>query len=93
MICKYCGDKLKGAKKQCKKWDKWFHHNHLTHLGSDKWQGIKDLLFKERGKKCEKCGWAFDLEVHHLNYCRLGDERPSDLMVLCDECHGKTHGR
>ena len=63
----------------------------MTHLGSDKWQAMRAAVMAERGAKCEVCGWMFDLEVHHLNYCRLGNERTTDLKVLCSDCHKKTH--
>jgi len=33
-----------------------------------------------------------NLEVHHLTYDRLGDERMDDLEVLCPDCHRKAHG-
>ena len=91
MNCRFCGDKHRGRKSQCVPWDPWFHHRHLTYLGTDEWQAKRAAVMAERGAKCEQCGWAFDLEVHHLNYCRLGVERMSDLMVLCSDCHEKTH--
>ncbi|HXE67478.1 MAG TPA: HNH endonuclease [Rhodanobacteraceae bacterium] len=40
---------------------------------------------------CQRCKRKFhpsELDVHHLNYERLGHERPSDLQVLCsNKCH------
>ena len=40
---------------------------------------------------CQRCRTKFDpgeLDVHDLNYDRLGNERPSDLQVLCRaKCH------
>jgi 5-methylcytosine-specific restriction endonuclease McrA len=91
MKCRFCSEKLPGNKQRCVPFDPWFHHNHLTHLGSNKWQETRTAVMAERGAKCERCGWCFDIEVHHLNYCRLGAERMSDLMILCSDCHEKTH--
>lgn len=40
---------------------------------------------------CNRCKTKFHpgaLDVHHLTYDRLGNERPSDLQVLCRaKCH------
>jgi len=40
---------------------------------------------------CARCKEKFPpgaLDVHHLSYDRLGNERPSDLQVLCRaKCH------
>ena len=91
MNCRYCGDKLPGKQSSCRGRDKFFDYHHRTVLGSDKWQETKQRLFTERGAKCERCEEASTLEVHHVNYCRLGDERLSDLKVLCAKCHEWTH--
>jgi hypothetical protein len=32
------------------------------------------------------------LQVHHLNYKRLGREKDRDLKVLCRRCHEFDHG-
>lgn len=31
------------------------------------------------------------LEVHHVHYRNLGCEEAADLIVLCWECHERTH--
>lgn len=44
---------------------------------------------------CEDCGGLFyhyEINVHHLTYERLGHERESDTVVLCETCHAKRHG-
>jgi hypothetical protein len=40
---------------------------------------------------CEVCGSNKHLLVHHLNYNSLGQERDSDLAVLCKGCHTRLH--
>ena len=37
--------------------------------------------------RCEICGERDGLQVHHLNYDRLGHELPGDLKVVCQGCH------
>ena len=48
---------------------------------------------KMRGAKCEECGGRTSLEVHHLNYDRLGCELPGDLKILCYRCHREADAR
>lgn len=46
-----------------------------------------------RGHRCEICGRAYNLNVHHLTYDRVGgDEEPDDLIILCKKCHMSEHG-
>ena len=32
------------------------------------------------------------MDVHHLTYARLFQEKDEDLLVLCRDCHGRRHG-
>ena len=32
-----------------------------------------------------------NLQVHHLNYERVGNERDDDLILLCHRCHEGVH--
>lgn len=74
--------------------------NYEEYLKSPHWlrfsQGIKKLR-----RKCEDCGidalearhrHKQDLNVHHLTYERVGNEKPEDVVVLCFYCHLKRHG-
>lgn len=57
-------------------------------LDSFRWKALRKRLIKERGWKCERCGFpAAVLQLHHLNYERLGEELDSDLQVVCEKCH------
>lgn len=42
------------------------------------------------GFRCQQCGSADDLRVHHTKGQR--SHRPSDLVTLCLNCHHKQHG-
>jgi len=69
---------------------KW-RQKYEAHLKSAQWKNTRSDLFKLRGRKCEVCGRASTLlEVHHLNYERLGKEAPSDLQIVCRQCHKKA---
>lgn len=56
------------------------------------WQKTREQKLKDAGYKCEQCPRDENLEVHHLTYERLGEERMGDLQALCPICHRKTHG-
>lgn len=54
---------------------------------SPQWQSKKQQKFNQVGRKCEVCGTMGRLDVHHLNYDSLYDERMEDLQVLCRYHH------
>ena len=65
-------------------------------LSDPRWQTLRDKVFTEFGKKCNRCKAATCLNVHHKTY--LNGKEPWDypLMnfeVLCDKCHAKEHGK
>lgn len=41
--------------------------------------------------KCQRCGTAKNLVVHHITYDRLGNEKMEDLITLCRKCHEEIH--
>lgn len=63
-------------------------------MASEDWQDIRTVMLDIYNHQCAKCGATEDLHVHHLTYERFGgDERTTDLQVLCKPCHEKAHGR
>lgn len=63
------------------------------YVGSTEWEQKKRDLFAERPRRCERCGEKKDVEVHHATYQRLGHELLDDLIILCEPCHKREHGR
>lgn len=63
-----------------------------AYLESDEWKNKRIQLFILRGNKCEKCGSSKHIQVHHKTYKRIFNEKLSDLMVVCGDCHQKIHG-
>ena len=60
------------------------------HLKSAQWKNTRRDLFRLRGQKCEVCKMLSpNLEIHHLNYKRMGHELPSDLKIVCKKCHAE----
>lgn len=64
---------------------------YLAYLKSPEWKNKRQLLFAERGKRCELCRGTVMIQVHHLTYERLFDEDLKDLQVLCMPCHQLQH--
>jgi hypothetical protein len=63
------------------------------YLQTPEWQSTRLRAIENSQGKCERCGAIqIDLQVHHKNYERVGQELQTDLMVLCKECHEKVHG-
>lgn len=55
---------------------------------SQSWAEKRSKRLKIDGYKCARCGFTRALEVHHINYERLGHEDVSrDLITLCKKCH------
>ncbi len=68
-------------------------HEYETYLRSPRWKKFRHEIIEYRAFRCQDCltlGSFYTLQVHHLNYERLGKELPSDVLVLCSTCHEKA---
>ncbi len=63
---------------------------YTAYMQSDKWRARCFRLKQRRGYRCERCGSGMQIEVHHLNYDRLGHELDDDLQIVCHKCHPKA---
>ena len=65
-----------------------------AYLSSNHWKTLRLEIIKERGSACERC---FDVtsspNVHHKTYKRLGNEKKTDLTLLCQKCHKTIHNK
>ncbi len=66
------------------------YHNYLQ---SPAWQVMRLKVLRRADFRCEECNKARPLDVHHLTYDRVGNERTSDLKALCRSCHTTAHGK
>lgn len=57
---------------------------------SKEWETVRVFAIHSAGKRCQKCGASGILQVHHLTYDNLYNEKPQDLEVLCKKCHHKA---
>ena len=59
--------------------------------GSD--QCSRKRLIKQRGHKCQLCGYPGYLELHHILPVQFGGgPEDSNLILLCEKCHADAHG-
>lgn len=69
--------------------------NYREYIQSKEWKAKAKAAKHRANYRCEQCGMLKPehlLHAHHLTYERLGNERKSDLKVLCNECHAEEHG-
>ncbi len=64
-----------------------------AYLATPHWQRIRQGALARAAYKCILCDGTSNLNVHHKNYERRGQERPDDLIVLCKRCHQTHHGK
>lgn len=62
-------------------------------LKSKYWLALRAYVIVTRGKRCERCGCGYALQVHHLTYDFRGMDHKhiETLLVLCSKCHSDIH--
>jgi len=71
-------------------WKALGFNTYQDYLYSDIWIERRELMIKMVGK-CELCGAINRLQVHHITYLNVGNEKKEDLMVVCKTCHTRIH--
>lgn len=61
------------------------------YLQTPVWRKTRGRALAAASWKCSKCSARIELQVHHLNYLRVGSELLTDLQVLCRACHEGAH--
>lgn len=65
------------------------HIDNNQYIKSDKWKRKAKACYKRAKYRCQLCGTNNrQLQAHHNTYENLGNEKPEDLICLCDLCHG-----
>lgn len=67
--------------------------SYKQYMESSAWKEKRKAKLREADYKCERCGSAKNLTVHHLTYAHLRNEPLDDLIVLCWNCHNQIHRR
>lgn len=68
-----------------------FRATYERHMASPHWRARRDAYFGRHPYVCHGCGTVEALHLHHVTYDRMGTERDSDLMPLCQPCHALVH--
>ena len=55
------------------------------------WQERRHHVFKRNNFVCERCNQRRATDIHHKTYVRVFNERLTDLMALCRQCHATIH--
>ena len=69
--------------------------HHKDYMDSYVWKNKRNHMVEKHNHTCQRCGNKRKdeyLNLHHLNYERLGCEKFSDVILLCMPCHTKEHG-
>lgn len=66
---------------------------YAQYINGPDWQTKRLERLQHDNHRCSRCQSTETLQVHHVTYERLGRERLTDLLTLCDPCHRSEHGR
>ena len=62
------------------------------YLSSNIWAAKRGVFADRYEKRCGYCeNTCARPNLHHLSYARLGNERDTDLVWLCEACHHNVH--
>jgi 5-methylcytosine-specific restriction endonuclease McrA len=62
-------------------------------LDPESYKALRNQVLDRDGWRCQDCGSARMLEVHHVkSRSKLGHDASDNLITLCVDCHGRRHG-
>jgi hypothetical protein len=61
------------------------------YLRTDHWQEVRHTALERAEGRCQVCNSKERLHTHHRTYKRRGEEWPTDVIVLCADCHRMFH--
>lgn len=64
-----------------------------AYLQSPMWQAKREIVLKRDKHQCVVCGTDSTLEIHHITYANLGNERIDQLVTLCRKHHQEVHDK
>ena len=64
---------------------------YAEYLKTEHWNSTRKAALKAAEYRCQMCNASKPLHVHHRTYERRGNEKPSDLIALCADCHKTFH--
>ena len=72
-------------------WSIIYKEYHRRAIKSDHWKNLRMQAIYNAGNRCQVCNAKGKLHVHHRTYDNIGNEKISDVIVLCGSCHEKFH--
>ncbi len=71
--------------------------SYSRYLNTKYWKEFREKAIEYYGGKCSWCGASGEgvvLQVHHIRYEKNRfDEKLENVILLCDSCHRKAHGK
>ena len=65
-----------------------------AYMQSKAWQAVRKRFFQSDLPKCCyacKTAWQPGFHLHHRTYANLGNEKLTDLVIVCQTCHDGIH--
>ena len=69
------------------------YEQYRQYTASNKWKIKRDNRMALDNHECALCFTTSHLQVHHITYDRIFNEKMSDLLTVCKSCHEIIHGR
>lgn len=66
---------------------------HDDYMQTDVWRELRNERLRIDHYRCQHCGTAINVEVHHIKYPDVWgmESVDDDLITLCAKCHAETH--
>lgn len=65
--------------------------DYTAYLRSQPWRLLRSAVIRRAKGVCERCGKWPIVNIHHVTYERVGQERLEDLLGVCSQCHQELH--
>lgn len=65
----------------------FMNQEYTDYLKSEKWKRRRAAYFMRHAKICRVCRSNVRIQLHHMDYARLGKESDSDMVALCEKHH------
>ena len=67
---------------------RYWRRQYNEYMASSAWHEKRSLILRRADGRCERCETSTTrLEVHHRHYKNFGNEKLTDLLGVCRECH------
>jgi len=64
-----------------------------TYINSPMWETRKNQYYQKHSRRCAACSTAAHIQLHHMDYSKIGREPDEHLIPLCGPHHLEFHER